>query len=54
VRKLYGAPTIASEPSFEAAALACGKTSPPPPGSWHLYGPYDTFTGHFGPGLGPD
>ena len=38
--------------SFETSALACGKTIPPPPGSWHFSSAYDTLTGHFGPGWG--
>lgn len=52
MRKRYGGPTTASEPSFETGALACAKTSPPPPGSWRLYSAYGTFTGHFGGAMG--
>ncbi len=51
MRKCYAPPTISSEDVFEASALACGKTSPPPPGSFHFTG-YDVFTGHLGPGFG--
>ncbi len=53
MKRRYASPTLLSEARFETSALACGKTATPPSGSWHLYGPYDTFTGHFGPGLGP-
>ncbi len=48
----YQKPQIKSERSFDTSALACGKTTDPPPGSFHLSGPYDTFTGHFGGGFG--
>jgi hypothetical protein len=48
MHKRYAHPRIRSEKSFETSALACAKTSPPPPGSWHFGSPYDTFTGHFG------
>jgi hypothetical protein len=51
-RKPYCRPVISSETCFESSALACGKTSQPPPGSWHTGSAYDTFTGHFGPGFG--
>jgi hypothetical protein len=51
MRKAYTAPSIMSEDAFEASALACGKTNPPPPGSHH-FTPYDVFTGHFGMGFG--
>jgi hypothetical protein len=52
MKKLYVSPAVVSEGSFETSALACAKTADPPPGSWHVYTPYDTFTGHFGPGFG--
>ncbi len=52
MRKEYAAPWIHTEKSFETSALACGKTSDPPPGSWHFTGAYDTFTGHYGSGMG--
>jgi hypothetical protein len=51
MRRPYTSPTIATEHVFETAALACGKTDPPPPGSFHFTG-YDVFTGHLGPGFG--
>ena len=44
----YSKPSIVSQRSFETSALACGKMSDPPPGSWHTGSAYDTFTGHFG------
>jgi len=47
-RKVYARPRILSEKSFETSALACAKTSPVPPGSWHFGSPFDTFTGHLG------
>ena len=52
--KRYDKPRISTEKSFERTALACAKTTDPPPGSWHFNGGgvYDTFTGHFGPGFG--
>ena len=50
--KQYYPPTVRSEEGFQTSALACGKTATPPPGSWHFYGAYDTFTGHMGPALG--
>ncbi len=43
----YSTPGIISEKCFENSALACGKTTDPPPGSWHLSSAFDTFTGHF-------
>ncbi len=52
MRKSYGPPTIMSEDAFEAAALACGKTNPPPPGSFHFTSQVLGFTGHLGPGTG--
>ncbi len=48
----YGRPIITSRVSFESSALACAKTTDPPPGSWHTSSAYDTFTGHFGGGFG--
>ena len=51
-KALYSKPVIKSEKSFETSALACAKTTDPPPGSWHTGSAYDTFTGHFGPGMG--
>lgn len=51
MRESYAPPTIMSEDAFEASALACGKTNPPPPGSFHFTG-YDYISGHFGPGFG--
>jgi len=50
--KMYRRPSISSERVFETNALACGKTTDPPPGSFHMPpgGPY--LTGHFGPGFG--
>lgn len=50
----YSKPRISSRRSFESSALACGKTTDPPPGSWHTGAAYDTFTGHFGGGFGGD
>jgi len=52
-RLTYRTPSIESERSCETSALACGKTSDPPPGSFH-WGPpgHNVFTGHFGPGFG--
>jgi hypothetical protein len=52
MKSTYGAPRIQSEKSFETSALACGKTVVPPAGSRHFQNWYDTFTGHFGGGLG--
>jgi len=52
MKREYVRPMIVSEKSFETSALACGKTVVPPPGSWHFQNWYDTFTGHFGAGLG--
>ena len=54
MEKRYQPPIVRSEDGFQTSALACGKTAPPPPGSWHFAGAYDTFTGHFGPALGVD
>jgi hypothetical protein len=51
MKKPYDSPTLTSEDSFETSALACAKTADPPPGSHHFYASYDTFTGHFGPGM---
>lgn len=51
-KKPYRAPRIDTEVSFETTALACGKTSDPPPGAFHFGHAYDTFTGHFGNGFG--
>jgi len=50
--KKYYKPSVESEKLFETSALACGKTTDPPPGSWHTASGYDTFSGHFGPGFG--
>ena len=47
----YCKPKIISERIFETTSLACGKTTTPPPGSWHTGSAYDTFTGHFGTGF---
>lgn len=52
MKRDYAAPTIMSEKSFETSALACGKTTDPPAGSYHFTGAYDTWTGHYGPGMG--
>ncbi len=49
--KIYRKPAVSTEKSFETNALACGKTTDPPPGSWHS-SIYDTWTGHLGPGFG--
>jgi hypothetical protein len=51
MRKDYAAPQIRTEKSFETNALACGKTTDPPPGSYHFTQAYDTFTGHLGSGF---
>ena len=48
----YRRPRITSEKTFETTALACAKTSSPPPGSWHFGSAYDTFSGHFGENMG--
>ena len=48
----YRKPSIDCQSSFETSALACGKTIPPPPGSFHTSTAYETFTGHFGGGFG--
>ncbi len=53
-KKPYVSPAVVSESSFETSALACAKTAHPPPGSWHFYSAYDTFTGHLGPGFWPN
>lgn len=53
MRRQYHAPSIDSEHCFETSALACGKTSNPPPGSFHFRsGYYEAWTGHLGPGFG--
>ena len=52
MRKNYASPRVRSELLFETSALACAKTTDPPPGSWHFGSGYDTFSGHFGPGFG--
>jgi hypothetical protein len=52
MRKTYHRPRIVSEQRFETSALACAKTSPPPPGHWHFGSAYDTFTGHLAGGFG--
>ena len=46
--KRYLKPLVVSEKVMESSALACAKTTDPPPGSWHFGSAYDTFTGHFG------
>jgi hypothetical protein len=51
-RRLYLSPSIVSDHAFTGWALACGKFPDPPPGSYHFYSAYDTFTGHLGPGFG--
>ncbi len=50
--KKYRKPAVASDKSFETNALACGKTTDPPPGSFHIPGGGAALTGHFGPGFG--
>jgi hypothetical protein len=50
-KAIYSKPRIATEKTFETSALACGKTTDPPPGSWHTGSAYDTFTGHMGGGF---
>ena len=52
MKRDYATPSIETESCFETSALACAKTTDPPPGSWHTGSPYDTFSGHFGPGFG--
>ena len=52
MRQPYRPPVILSEKTFETSALACGKSPYADPGSWHFTSAYDTFTGHFGPGMG--
>ena len=51
-RQLYAKPRIITCSSFESSALSCGKTTDPPPGSFHVGHAYDTFSGHFGGGFG--
>ncbi len=52
-RRSYQAPSMDTERCFESSALSCGKTSDPPPGSFHFGTPdQNWFTGHFGPGMG--
>jgi hypothetical protein len=50
--KTYAKPVVVSDKVYETSALACGKTTDPPPGSYHIRpnGPF--ITGHFGPGFG--
>ena len=48
----YNKPSMVSEKSFENSALACGKTTNPPPGSYHFMDGSATFTGHAGPAFG--
>jgi hypothetical protein len=52
MKRNYLAPHIETEKCFETSALACGKQTSMPPGSWHFASPYDTFTGHLGGGFG--
>lgn len=52
MKNIYDVPRIRTEKCFETSALACGKTTDPPPGSWHFAGAYDTFTGHWAGGFG--
>ena len=52
MRRQYAKPIVTTEKCFETSALSCAKTSVPPYGSWHFGSAYDTFTGHFGPGVG--
>jgi len=52
MKRTYQKPDIQSEKTFETEALACGKNSSPPPGTWHFGSAYDTFTGHLGSGFG--
>ncbi len=54
MQKRYRGPRIKTEFCFESTALACGKTPVPPSGSHHFVNGYDTFTGHFGPGMGAE
>jgi hypothetical protein len=51
MKRAYRQPRILTEQTFETSALACAKTTDPPPGSWHLGSAYDTFTGHLGAGF---
>jgi len=51
-RRAYRPPAIESEKCYETSALACGKTTDPPPGSYH-FRPFIHLSGHFGPGMGP-
>lgn len=53
-KSVYEKPTVLSEKCFETSALGCGKTAVPPAGSHHFTSAYDTFTGHFGSGLGTE
>ncbi len=50
-KRCYRTPFIESERCYETSALACGKTTDPPPGSFH-FGHYLNMTGHIGPGFG--
>lgn len=52
MKAAYSKPEIQSQKSFETSALACGKQTGMPPGSWHFSSAYDTFTGHLGAGFG--
>ena len=52
MRRRYRAPSMVSDRNFETDALSCAKTPDPPPGSWHFYSAYDTWTGHLGAGFG--
>jgi len=52
MKRDYAAPYIRTEKCYETSALGCAKQTDPPPGSWHTGHPYDTFTGHLGPGFG--
>lgn len=54
MKKCYTCPWIRTEVSFDTTALSCGKTPVPPAGSHHFVNMYDTFTGHFGPGMGTE
>ena len=50
-RRAYRPPSSSSEKCYETSALACGKTSDPPPGSYH-FRPQIFLAGHWGPGMG--
>ena len=52
MKRRYRMPQMESQQSFDTSALGCGKTTDPPPGSFHWGSAYDTFSGHFGPGFG--